>query len=164
MDDTVDQGSTRFVFIDDYTRKPVLQLYPAGEVAQPMPSLWKEFLVESQNARDQIGLHTLGSLLSREEYDAINLVSCSRQFPALITSKGALRSKNNALAASRASRSGGVFTSDATAKPDQRQDLLDRAKMCRAKAASWSRQAQLYDDAAEKLEADEKAEADTERA
>lgn len=34
--------------------------------------------------------------------------------------------------------------------------------MCRAKAASWNRQAQLYHDAAEKLEADEKAEVDTE--
>ena len=118
--------------------------------------------MESQNARDQIGLHTLGSFLSREEYDAIELVKCSRQFPALITSKGALRSKNNALAASQASRSGGVFTSDATATADQREDLLNRAKMCRAKAASWDRQAKLYEDAAGKLEADEKAEVDTE--
>lgn len=91
----------------DYIKEPVLQLYPAGEAAQSMPTLWKEFLVDSQNARDQIGLHTLGNFLSKEEYDAINLVDCSRQFPALITSKGALRSKNNALATSRASRSGG---------------------------------------------------------
>ena len=39
---------------------------------------------------------------------------------------------------------------------------MNRAKMCRAKAASWNRQAQLYDDAAAKLEADKETDKEAE--
>lgn len=144
----------RVVFIDDVTKEGKLAFYRKTEKAEPMPHLWAEFIAESQSIRDQIGPEQIGSFLTPEEYKAINLKANHHIFPSLVTSKGALRSKDNYEAStSGANRIGGKYTKDAaTGTVDNRALLMQRAKALRTKGTAYLKQADAYDAAAEGMD------------
>ena len=160
MDDENDKDHDKVIFIDDNTEEPILALYRKNENAEPMSHLWDNFIRDTQLVRDQIGSDILGSFLKDEEIRATKLKQNAHLFPTLVTCKGAIRSKNNAQAASKASRSRGVFTAkSATVQQTKAEEFLARAKMLKQKASAFSKQATVYEAAAE-LQGDANANVD----
>ena len=147
-----DAQHKRVVFINNETGEPAFALYRKTEKAEPMAHLWSEFLRTSQTARDNIGLEAMGSPLSQEECDAINLKNNAHIFPALITTKGGLRSKDNLEAStSNAQRNeGGTFSRGGVTATDA-EILRSRASSLRKKAAALEKQAEAYQKLSEKL-------------
>ena len=107
-DDEADEEHKRVVFINNYSQLPVVVLYSKKEKAAPMSHLWIK-LRDSQLVRDQTDLDVLGSFLTEEEKQVVELKNNAQIFPELVTSKAYLRSKANAKAAAGASRTGGIF-------------------------------------------------------
>ena len=82
-DDEVDDKHERVVLTDNHSLLPILQLYRNKEKAVPISHLWKDFIRETQLVRDQIGLDVLGSFLTREKPQLIELENNS---PSLFSS------------------------------------------------------------------------------
>ena len=157
-----DSNHERVVFIDNDTGEARFVLYRTTEKAEPMAHLWAQFLQGCQSARDHIGVDALGSFLSDEESAAINLKNNTHIFPTLITSKGALRSKDNLEASTQNAQrnTGGTFTR-ASATATGADILRSRATSLRKKASALQKQADAYEKAADQLQDDADAPEDT---
>ena len=152
MKDPVDTQHERVVFVDNETNEPVMQLLRKTEKAEPMSSLWANFLGQVQSLRDQIGVDVFGSTLTEEESKAIDLKNNYNIFPTLITSKGGLRSKDNLEASTNKSQRNeqGTFSTDAAAATPI-QILTGRAESLEKKAVALKKQAAAYLQLAEEL-------------
>ena len=142
----------RVVFIDNDTGEPKFALCRTTEKGEPMAHIWTQFLQSCQSARDHIGGDVLGSFLSEEEVKAISLSNNANIFPTLITSKGALRSKDNLEASTNNAQrnAGGTFGSGA-ATVTGANVLRSRASNLRKKAQALLKQANAYDTAADAM-------------
>jgi len=126
-------------------------------------------VIETQYLRNNIEPETIKSFLSSEELSVIHLQHNHHLFFSLVTSKRALRSKNNYIAATQAARVDEIYTkkngsSDffiATIFTATVEELRERVKAFRKKAAALTKQADEYEKAAGLLEMGEFPEIDT---
>ena len=171
LDDRNDKEHEKVVFIDDNSKEPVLALYRKTEGAEPMATLWADFLESTHSIRAAVGADVTGTFLNQNEAAAIDLRNNAELFPTLITKRGHLRAKDNANAASSAGRKGGMFTKktdadeeeeEVTANAQKAKDLKHRANALRIKAHALEKQASAYEAAARCLENDEDVDVDTE--
>ena len=68
-----DEQHERVKFIDNETGQPVMTLYRTTEEAQPISDLWSDLLRERQDLRSHVTPDILGSFLTPEELNAIDL-------------------------------------------------------------------------------------------
>ncbi|KAL8905498.1 MAG: hypothetical protein Q9207_002601 [Kuettlingeria erythrocarpa] len=158
MVDENDEDHERVVFVDDQTGQPIFMLYRTTEAAEPMSELWQEYLKMFATAKDLIGAGISEGVLSQEEFDAIQLKNNFRHFPALITSKGYLRSKDNYEASTKMAgrNEGGTFASTpSTSTATKKGSLLTRATAMRDKATALIKQADAYEKAAKQIPEDD---------
>ena len=138
-----DKEYKAIVFIDNYTKKPIIALSRKNERTKLIAYIQQLFIRESQNLRDQISLEALGSFLTELEEKAIKLKNNAYIFPELITSKGNLRSKDNKeVLTTGAIRIRGKFTkkdSPATVTP-RSQLIWQRVQALKAKALAYYNQ------------------------
>lgn len=155
LNDLNDSERTWIIFINDNIKEPVLCLYRITEKTASMSHLWKSFICETQNLRNQIEVQTLDSFLIEEKIKIIDLKNNAHIFSSLVTSKNALRFKDNVSVVAQVSRIEEIFAfAIAIAIISKVDELKSRAKMCRVKTTAFSKQILTYDKAADTLKKD----------
>ena len=152
-----DKDHQRIVTIDNDTQQPVLELYHTKEGTVPTTGLWAELFNVKQGSKGHVLRANLHSFLSNEGLSAIDPKLKYNLFPALLTSKGGIRSKDDSKASNTARGAVGRFhhpgeteeeeeeiVEEAATPLPTRQMLKQKAKALYAKANAIKKQADPY--------------------